>query len=102
MKAIKDSRKNGEFWFINKINKINSDENKRTYFDIGAFKGEWTVNLKKSLGKNYINNQIYLFEPSPSSFKFLKKEFSFFDNIHVYNLAFFSSKSKLLFFYKKF
>ena len=55
----KDPRKNGEYWIINNIIKINTEENKGVFFDVGAFKGEWTLNLKKSLGKKYINNQIY-------------------------------------------
>lgn len=97
----KDPSKNGEYWFINKIVQLNLESKNEVFFDIGAFKGEWTLNLKKSLGKNFFNKKIYLFEPSPSTFKFLKKKLISLYNLNIYDLAFSSSISNTSFFYSE-
>lgn len=92
---------NGEFWVINEIIKLNPSDVDGVYFDVGAFKGEWTYNLKKILGAEFLKNQIYLFEPSPYAYSFLKKEMSKFTNLNIQNVALSSSRSKTPFFYNE-
>lgn len=70
---------NGEY---NIVDKLVSSWN--IVFDAGACKGEWSQYV---MNKSKFPLQIFMFEPSPVNYKYLKKKFSDKNNVHIYDYA---------------
>jgi len=70
---------NGEYNIVNKL--ANSWD---IVFDAGAFKGEWSQYV---MNKSKSSLQIFMFEPSPANYKYLRKKFPDKSNVHLYNYA---------------
>ena len=86
------SEKNGEFWLIETLIKGFNRNEKYVFLDIGAFKGEWSLNVLKQLNLKKIKGKIYAFEPAFNTFSFLEKKLKNEKNIILCNKAF-SDKS---------
>tara|TARA_B100001057_G_C22869059_1_gene957914 strand:+ start:6119 stop:6844 length:726 start_codon:yes stop_codon:yes gene_type:complete len=87
-----------EFFYKKKlINQIkrNLPQRIETFFDIGAHKGETTIDFSKNF---YIENA-FLFEPNKKNFSILEKNlknFSKIKNIYLYNFALGAENSKAI------
>ena len=66
-----------------KINRVLFNIKFKTIFDVGAHKGEFTINLIK----NFKFSKIYMFEPQSEIFLKLKKKFSKSKKIFLNNIA---------------
>ena len=63
---------------------------KRLIFDVGANKGLYT----KELSKHFPEAEIYSFEPSKDTYRFMKENTRNSLNVHSYNLGFSSEKAE--------
>jgi len=71
--------------------------NALTIFDVGAYKGDVTMNYKSL----FPDSNIYSFEPYPDSFNILKKRTAMYQNIHPVNKALGSDKGRSVFYSNK-
>ena len=86
------AEKNGEFWLVETLIKGLNRNEKHIFLDIGAFKGEWSLNIIKQLSLEKIKGKIYAFEPAFNTFNFLEDKIKNEKNIILDNTAF-SDKS---------
>lgn len=82
---------NGEFWLIDKL----KETEVQTVFDVGANRGNWTIQFKN----DHPNSHIYSFEPIPETFEFLKQKTKDLKDVQVLNLAISDSNDSLEFNY---
>ena len=73
-----------------KINKLLINNKFDTVFDVGAHKGEFTINLIK----NIKFSKIYMFEPQSEIFFKLKKKFFKSNKILLHNMALSNQRKK--------
>jgi FkbM family methyltransferase len=87
-----------ELKMVNKILDI-YEKKDITVFDIGSNIGWYSLNLLKK----YKNINIFSFEPSPVTFKRIKRNFELneFNTDKIFNIGFFNENSKLDFYYDK-
>lgn len=59
---------NGEYWLLQNLFRIKSDENEIILMDIGANIGEWSNRAMSEATRHDISVFIHIFEPSPDSY----------------------------------
>lgn len=90
---------NGEYWLLQKIINEFCSENKCTFIDIGANKGNWSHQASKLLkSKGCSDAAIYAFEPAHESYKYLSSRFAQTTHVKVKNFAVTDSESEKDFF----
>ncbi len=91
--------KNGEFWLIDTLTKKAPKNKNLVFFDIGSFKGQWSMYALQQLLKNKLNKaNIFAFEPTLHSFQKLEIVFENIKKVYLNRIAFSSQNGKRNFF----
>ena len=75
-----DPDSNGEYWLLQEILKLNVSS-QVMLFDIGANKGDWSQRASNLLQKNQNGGSVFAFEPTLSTYEYLKRRFT--NNIFI-------------------
>tara|TARA_B110000503_G_scaffold23182_1_gene36106 strand:- start:20189 stop:21019 length:831 start_codon:yes stop_codon:yes gene_type:complete len=78
---------NKEFWVIDAVIKTLTTKEKKILFDVGCFKGKWSLHAWEKLKQKKINAKIFAFEPTSSTYDFLKIKFKNYKNILLNKVA---------------
>ena len=72
--GLNDPAVNGEYRLLDFVI-AKSEGNLGAFLDIGANKGDWTARARLGLSKRSADVMVYAFEPTPTTFSFLKARF---------------------------